>query len=148
MCQLLFSFFFSLLIPWAGKKSGIPRRYPAHRPHYMHQVWRDGRNIIRRVRASEAAQLREGIDNAKGSAELPSELARINIARILQLRSAEAAPDEIADANKTPCRRASRRPHRDRSLHRQRQREAENARARRKPTPPSRRPRPISHRPV
>ena len=49
----------------------------------MHQVWRDGRNIIRRVLASEAAQLREGIDNAKGSAELPSELARINIARTL-----------------------------------------------------------------
>lgn len=69
-------------------------------PYYKHQVWRDGRNLSRRVPASEAAQLREDIDNAKRYAELTGELARINIERTLQLRSADPASGELADSKK------------------------------------------------
>lgn len=69
-------------------------------PYYKHQVWRDGRNISRRVSPSEAPQLREDIDNAKRYAELTAELARINIEHTVQLRSAEPAPGESADAKK------------------------------------------------
>jgi hypothetical protein len=71
-------------------------------PYYKHQVWRDGRNISRRVPASEAAQLRKDIDNAKRYAELTGELARINIEHTLQLRAEEAASGKIADAKKIP----------------------------------------------
>jgi hypothetical protein len=69
-------------------------------PYYKHQVWRDGRNLSRRISASEAAQLREDIDNAKRYAELTGELARINIERTLQLRSAGSASGELAVSKK------------------------------------------------
>ena len=89
-------------------------------PYYKHQVWRDGRNLNRRVPASEAAQLREEIDNAKRYAELTGELARINIEHTLQLRSADPASSEIADSKKTPCPNACGALRRTPSLHRQR----------------------------
>jgi hypothetical protein len=81
-------------------------------PYYKHQVWRGGRNISRRVPASEAAQLREDIDNAKRYAELTGELARINIEHTLQLRSAEPTSGEPADSkkNSTPKRGRSASP--------------------------------------
>jgi hypothetical protein len=44
--------------------------------------------------------LREDIDNAKRYAELTGELARINIERTLQLRSADPASGELADSKK------------------------------------------------
>jgi hypothetical protein len=31
-------------------------------PYFKHQVWRDGRNVSRRVKADEARQLREDIE--------------------------------------------------------------------------------------
>ncbi len=86
-------------------------------PYYKHQVWRDGRNLSRRISASEAAQLREDIDNAKRYAELTGELARINIERTLQLRSAGSASGELAVSKKTPRRNACRALRRNRSLH-------------------------------
>ena len=69
-------------------------------PYYKHQVWRDGRNISRRVPAAEAAQLREDIDNAKLYEELTGELARINIECTLQLRSANDGSGESAESKK------------------------------------------------
>ena len=69
-------------------------------PYYKHQVWRDGRNISRRVPAAEAAQLREDIDSAKLYEELTGELARINIECTLQLRSAKDGSGESAESKK------------------------------------------------
>ena len=69
-------------------------------PYYKHQVWRDGRNISRRVPAAEAAQLREDIDNAKLYEQLTGELARINIECTLQLRSAKDGSGESAESKK------------------------------------------------
>jgi hypothetical protein len=76
---------------------GTPRRTG---PYYKHQVWREGRNVSRRVPAAEAAQLREDIDNAKRYEELTGELARINIEHTLQLRAAQAGSGESAESKK------------------------------------------------
>jgi len=70
---------------------GDPRRTG---PYYKHQVWREGRNVSRRVPAAEAAQLREDIDNAKHYEKLTGELARINIEHTLELRAAQAGSGE------------------------------------------------------
>jgi hypothetical protein len=69
-------------------------------PYYKHQVWRDGRNISRRVPAAEAPQLREDIDNAKRYEELTDELARINIESTLQMRAANDGSGESAESKK------------------------------------------------
>ncbi len=69
-------------------------------PYYKHQVWRDGRNISRRVPTSEASQLREDIDNAKRYEELTDELARINIEHTRELRATEVSSGEQAESEK------------------------------------------------
>jgi hypothetical protein len=83
-------------------------------PYYKHQVWREGRNISRRVPAAEAAQLREDIDNAKRYEQLTGELAALNIKHTLELRASEAGPGESAERKKNsrpkPKPNASRRP--------------------------------------
>jgi hypothetical protein len=71
-------------------------------PYYKHQVWKDGRNISRRVPSTEAAQLREDIDNAKRYEELTGELARITIEHTLEVRASEAASGGLAESKKTP----------------------------------------------
>lgn len=98
-------------------------------PYYKHQVWRDGRNISRRVPAAEAPQLREDIDNAKRYEELTDELARINIESTLQMRAAKNGSGESAESKKTPDRNAYGTLCRNRSLYRQSQRKTEIARA-------------------
>lgn len=65
-----------------------------HGPYYKYQVWQDGRNISRRVPVSEAAQLREDIENAQRYKQLTDELAQLNIEYTLALRASEA---EIGD---------------------------------------------------
>lgn len=74
-------------------------------PYYKHQVWREGRNISRRVPAAEAAQLREDIDNAKRYEGLTDELARINIEHTLELRSAQAGSGESSESKKNSRRK-------------------------------------------
>jgi len=69
-------------------------------PYYKHQVWQDGRNISRRVPTSEAAQLREDIDNAKRYEQLTTELAQLNIAHTCDLRAAQAGTGESAESKK------------------------------------------------
>jgi len=77
-------------------------------PYYKHQVWRDGHNVSRRVPASEAAQLREDIDNAKRFEQLTDELARINIAHTQELRASEGSSGESAESKKNSGRRRAR----------------------------------------
>ena len=83
-------------------------------PYYKHQVWRDGRNISRRVTAAEAPQLREDIDNARRYEQLTGELAALNIENTLKLRASEAEVGESAESKKNsrpkPGRNASRKP--------------------------------------
>jgi hypothetical protein len=82
-------------------EGGAPHRTG---PYYKHQVWCEGRNISRRIPVSEAAQLREDIDNAKRYEKLTDELARINIEHTLELRAAQAGSGECAESKKTPDR--------------------------------------------
>lgn len=76
-------------------------------PYYKHQVWRAGRNVSRRVPASEAAQLREDIDSAKRFEHLTDELARINIEHTLELRSSQATAGASAESKKNSRPRPS-----------------------------------------
>lgn len=77
--------------------TGVTRRVG---PYYKHQVWRDGRNISRRVPSAEAEQLREDINNAKRFEQLTDELARINFDHTLEMRSAVSRSDEHAESKK------------------------------------------------
>lgn len=74
-------------------------------PYYKHQVWRDGRNVSRRVPVAEAAQLREDIDNAKRFEQLTGELARINIEHTEELRASEGHSNQSAESKKNSMRR-------------------------------------------
>jgi hypothetical protein len=78
-------------------EGGDPRRTG---PYYKHQIWREGRNVSRRVPAAEAGQLREDIDNAKRFEELTDELASTNIEHTLELRAAQAGSGESAERKK------------------------------------------------
>lgn len=77
-------------------------------PYYKHQLWRDGRNISRRVPATEAPQLREDIDNAKRYEQLTDELAALNIAHTLELRASESSRGESAESKKNSRQKAAR----------------------------------------
>ena len=59
-------------------------------PYFKHQVWRDGRNVSRRVPAAEAATLKLDIQEAKRFQQLTDQLAQLNIQQTLALRAAEA----------------------------------------------------------
>jgi len=76
-------------------------------PYYKHQVWKDGRNVSRRVPAEEAALLREDIDNAKRFAHLTGELARLNIEHTLALRAAQARDPDVGEGKKNSTRKRS-----------------------------------------
>lgn len=87
--------------PDTGGK-GVVRRGP----YFKHQCWQDGRNRSRRVPASEAAQLREDIDNARLFGQLTAQLAQHNIRHTLALRTAEASTvAEVRDAKKNSTRK-------------------------------------------
>jgi hypothetical protein len=82
---------------------GVVRRGP----YFKHQCWHDGRNLSRRVPVTQAAQLRQDIDNAKLFGQLTAQLAQLNIQHTLALRTAEAATaGAVLDAqkNSTPKR--------------------------------------------
>lgn len=48
-------------------------------PYYKHQVWENGRNKSRRVKADEAQQLREGIEGLDKFKELSNEYIEATI---------------------------------------------------------------------
>ena len=75
-------------------------------PYYKYQAWQDGRNVSRRVPASEAAQLREDIDNAKQFEHLTSELARITIEHTRSLRASQGDSAQCKDSKKNLCPRS------------------------------------------
>ena len=83
-------------------------------PYYKHQVWKDARNVSRRVPADEAALLREDIENATRFEELTDELARLNIEHTVALRSAPSLDAESGGSkkNSTPKRSTSDTPKR------------------------------------
>lgn len=83
-------------------------------PYYKHQVWKDGRNVSRRVPADEAVLLREDIDNATLFEQLTDELARLNIEHTFALRSALTLDAESGGSkkNSTPKRSKSDTPKR------------------------------------
>ena len=51
------------------------------RPHYNHQTWRDGRNVVRYVPADEVASLQEAIDGYNLFRKLAEEYAEEIIRR-------------------------------------------------------------------
>lgn len=76
-------------------------------PYYKHQVWKDGRNVSRRVPADEAVLLREDIENARRFEQLTDELAHLNIEHTLALRRAPHSDAESAAGKKNFTRRRS-----------------------------------------
>ena len=76
-------------------------------PYFKHQVWKDGRNVSRRVPAEEAALLREDIDNAKRFEQLTEELARLNIEHTLALRRAPSPDADSGGSKKNSARKRS-----------------------------------------
>ena len=93
---------------------GVVRRGP----YFKYQCWKDGHNLSRRVPASEAALLREDIDNAKRFYQLTAQLAELNIEHTLALRAAEAQdaataaerPDAKKNSATKPVAKGSRKP--------------------------------------
>lgn len=76
-------------------------------PYYKHQVWKDGRNVSRRVPADEAVLLREDIENAKRFEQLTEELAHLNIEHTLALRRAPAPAADSGGSKKNSTRKRS-----------------------------------------
>ena len=76
-------------------------------PYYKHQVWKDGRNVSRRVPADEAVLLREDIDNAKRFEELTEELASLNINHTLALRATPSPDADSGESKKNSTRKRS-----------------------------------------
>jgi len=74
-------------------------------PYFKHQVWRDGRNVSRRVPADEAVGLREDIENARCFHDLTAQLAKLNIEHTLSLRAAQAPQAATPDAKKNSTRK-------------------------------------------
>jgi predicted ArsR family transcriptional regulator len=59
----------------------------AGRPHYNHQTWREGRNVVRYVPAEEVASLQEAIDGYNLFCKLAEEYADEIIRRTRQERA-------------------------------------------------------------
>ena len=59
----------------------------AGRPHYNHQTWQDGRNVVRYVPAEELASLQEAIDGYNLFRKLAEEYADEIIRRTRQERA-------------------------------------------------------------
>ena len=78
-------------------------------PYFKYQCWHNGRNLSRRVPVTQAARLRQDIDNAKLFAQLTAQLGQLNIQHTLALRAAEASTaDEVRDAKKNSTRKPAR----------------------------------------
>jgi 23S rRNA maturation mini-RNase III len=59
----------------------------AGRPHYNHQTWQDGRNVVRYVAAQEVAALQQAIDGYNLFRKLAEEFADEIIRRTRQERA-------------------------------------------------------------
>lgn len=70
-------------------------------PYFKHQVWQDGRNVSRRVPATEAATLRLDTEEAKRFEQLTRQLAQLNIQHTIALRAAETAESGMIAEKKT-----------------------------------------------
>jgi len=87
--------------PDTDGKGGVRRG-----PYFKYQCWHDGRNLSRRVPATEAAQLREDVDNAKLFGQLTAQLAQLNIQHTLALRAAESSTvTEARESKKNSTRK-------------------------------------------
>lgn len=76
-------------------------------PYFKHQVWKDGRNLSRRVPVDQAVLLRDDIDNAKRFERLTGELARLNIEHTLALRATPSRDPDSAGSKKNSTRKPS-----------------------------------------
>ena len=48
-------------------------------PYFKHQVWRNGRNVSRRVPAAEVARLKQAIENRQTCEKLSTEFIDLNV---------------------------------------------------------------------
>ena len=101
-------------------------------PYYKHQVWRDGRNISRRVPAAEAAQLREDIDNAKLYEELTGDWLASTSSALSNCVPPRTVLAKVQRVKKTPDRNVCGALRRNRNLYRESQSEPKIARIGRK----------------
>ncbi len=86
----------------AADGKGVVRRGP----YFKYQCWHDGRNLSRRVPVTQAAQLRQDIDNAKLFGQLTAQLAQLNIQHTLSLRAAETpTAGDVREAKKNSTRK-------------------------------------------
>jgi len=67
------------------------------RPHYNHQAWQDGRNIVRYVPAEEVASLQAAIDGYNLFRKLTEEYADEIIRRTRQERAKNKKPKRRRD---------------------------------------------------
>ena len=76
-------------------------------PYFKHQIWKDGRNVSRRVPAAEAAILKHDIQEAKRFEQLTEQLAQLNIQQTIALRNSETETAESIAEKKTSKTNAS-----------------------------------------
>ena len=60
-------------------------------PYYKHQLWKNGKNVSRRVPAEEAQRLREGIEGMDHFKRLCEDFAQTTVEMTRQLESASDA---------------------------------------------------------
>lgn len=68
----------------------------AGRPHYNHQTWLNGRNVVRYVPAGEVASLQEAIDGYASYQKLAQEYADIIIRQTRRKRANESGKNKRA----------------------------------------------------
>ena len=71
-------------------------------PFFKFQIWQDGRNQTRRVRADEAQILREDIDNFHRFEQLCGQLAQLNIQQTIDLRASTTTPETAEKKTSKP----------------------------------------------
>jgi hypothetical protein len=78
----------------------------AGRPHYNHQTWQDGRNVVRYVPARDAALLQEAIDGYHRFKQLAEQYADEIIRRTRHERErAKSATPKLRGKTNAPSRR-------------------------------------------
>lgn len=76
------------------------------RPHYNHQTWQDGRNVVRYVPARDAAFLQEAIDGYHRFKQLAEQYADEIIRRTRHERErAKSATPKLRGKTNAPSRR-------------------------------------------
>lgn len=74
----------------------------AGRPHYNHQTWHEGRNVVRYIPAREVASLQKAIDGYRLFCELAEQYAD-EVIRLTRLERGHTSP---APARKSRKRKA------------------------------------------